>query len=492
MSKLQSGVRFRALPEPWQAAILMHWIGCQRHIYNQKVEEDRLFASIRRLMLRSDPDAKIKTPLDRLYAQFKCTEQTPWLSDVPSQVLREGTYRWHMAKQRQLNGLAKAPRKRSRKDFNSVLLASDLFHFSDGGRLCIGTDKFFVGELKFKAHREFAPPKMLTISMAGGRWFVSFSYEHEVREDLRQPHELAYELDLQDDQTVAAQTIGVDRNVADNCIATSRGEFFLPDPASLKRIGRKATGARRHQRRLARSQQGSANRRKLIERIARKHAYKANVLRDFAHKTSHALAESGARLIVFEDLKIQSMVRRPEAKQDESGRWMKNGSAAKAGLNKAILSSAWGRITSFTEYKAARRSVIVAHVPPNHTSQQCSQPSCGHTAPENRQGAVFLCKRCGFSTHADLNASANIASRGIALLRSGGLSKEPKASKRAAVKRRTQTEQTGGPVRPPSMSVEHSVRRSPQPSRPAALHDAVKQKRSGREAGTPTTAQPGV
>ena len=97
MSKLQTGVRFLALPEPWQMAILMHWIGCQRHIYNQKVEEDLLHASMRRLALRTGPWEAVDTPIDRSYSQFKDRELTPWLYDVPSQVLREGTYRWHMA-----------------------------------------------------------------------------------------------------------------------------------------------------------------------------------------------------------------------------------------------------------------------------------------------------------------------------------------------------------------------------------------------------------
>ena len=485
MSKLQSGVRFLALPEPWQVAILMHWIGCQRHIFNQKVEEDLMFAAMRRLVLRAEPAATVHTPIDREYSQFKDRELTSWLYDVPSQVLREGTYRWHMAKQRQLKGLAQRPRRRNRKNFNSVLLTSDLFHFSDDGRLFIGTEKFFVGELTFKAHREFGRPKMISISTCGGRWYVSFSYEHQVQEVLREPHELAYELDMRDDQTVSNLTIGVDRNVKDNCLATSRGDFYLPERINLERIERKEIGARRHQRRLARTQKGGANRRKLIEQIARKNAYKAESLRDFAHKSSLALAESGAKLIAFEDLKIQNMVGRPKSKQDKCGRWIKNGAAAKAGLNKSILSSAWGRIAQFTEYKAARRNVIVAYVAPQHTSQQCSHASCGHTAPQNRQDALFVCQRCGLSMHADLNAAINIAKRGIGLLRSGELSEQPKAKKRVAVKRRAESQQSGS-VRP-EVSVEHQ-QDAVCGLRVAAAHEAMKQKAKAVRLDAPTTA----
>lgn len=485
MTALQSGVRFQAHPQPWQAAILRTWIGCQRHIYNQKVEEDRLFASQRRLMLRSDPRTDVRTPLDRSYSQFKHAELTPWLSDVPSQVLREGTYRWFNAKQRQLKGLAGAPRKRNAHSFHSVLLTGDLFSLRDG-RLFIGTDRHFVGELRFKAHRDYGQPKMVTLSEgAAGRWFVSFSYEHQTMEVLREPHELAYELSLLDDDALADLTLGVDRNVSDNCLASSRGSFFLPERVQLERIARREIGLHRHQRRLARASKGSANRRKLARRMARKHEYRSEVLRDFAHKTSHELATSGAKLIVFEDLQIQNMVRRPKARREQgTGRWARNGAAAKAGLNRAILSSAWGRVAIFTQYKAARRNVIVAAVHPHHTSQQCS--SCGHTAPGNRSGAAFACQRCGHAQHADLNAAMNIAARGVEMLRSGELCKPAKAVTRVAVKRSKEPCEIPGSVRP-AVSVERQQVARPAQG-PVAAHGAMKQKAQAARPDAPSTA----
>src|SRR5882757_5526052 len=38
-SSLQSGVRFRALPTQEQTHVLGQWIGCQRFIYNGKIDE---------------------------------------------------------------------------------------------------------------------------------------------------------------------------------------------------------------------------------------------------------------------------------------------------------------------------------------------------------------------------------------------------------------------------------------------------------------------
>ncbi|NPT55331.1 zinc ribbon domain-containing protein [Paraburkholderia elongata] len=120
---------------------------------------------------------------------------------------------------------------------------------------------------------------------------------------------------------------------------------------------------------------------------------------------------------MFEDLKVANMVRAPKARQDAAGRWLPNGRSQKAGLNKAILQSTWGRTLDFTQYKAQRRNKLVLVVAPHHTSQECSR--CGRTRPENRQGGRFLCDVCGFSAHADTNAACTIRRRGIKLLRDG-------------------------------------------------------------------------
>ena len=53
--------------------------------------------------------------------------------------------------------------------------------------------------------------------------------------------------------------------------------------------------------------------------------------------------------------------------------------------------------------------IDIVRVKAAYTSQECS--SCGFVAPSNRKGPDFLCKSCGHSDHADLNASESIAGR---------------------------------------------------------------------------------
>lgn len=81
-----TGHRFRCYPTKTQSRSLLQWIGCQRFIYNAKVQEDRYFRAFARTALSL---TGTKPPVDQCYAQFK-TPLTPWLKDVPSQILRNG------------------------------------------------------------------------------------------------------------------------------------------------------------------------------------------------------------------------------------------------------------------------------------------------------------------------------------------------------------------------------------------------------------------
>lgn len=516
-STLQSGVRFRAYPGPVLRAILAQWIGCQRVIYNSKVSEDHLFASQRRLVLRSDAGAEVNTPLDRQYSQFKNPELTPWLSDVPSQVLRNGCDRWWEGKQRQLKGLAKAPTFRNKRNFNSVVLTNELFRFIEHedaqgvfhAKLELGTYCNPVGCLDFVAHREFGVPKQIIVRRTANHWWLSFSYEHTQSDFVqRDAAELAYELDLLDDDALEAATLGIDRNVKDNCVATSDGRFFALSAVQQDRLRRKAVGAVRHQKRLSRKVKGSRNQAKARKRLAAKHDYRANVARDFSHQTTNAVVRQPAnsagapKLIGLENLKIKSMTARPKARQDDAGRWLRNGAAQKAGLNRSILASCWGSIAQQIGYKAHRINTLVLKVPAAYSSQECS--SCGHTHPDNRHEQRFVCQRCGFTAHADTNAGCNVAARAVQQVRDHRVVVKPR--KRVAFRRRTPTGAEGSGV-----SAQEPVRRDKAPAKPVQLvpsfpagsdkmglpRNAVNPKRQKQKYLTakldaPTTAPPGV
>ena len=80
-------------------------------------------------------------------------------------------------------------------------------------------------------------------------------------------------------------------------------------------------------------------------------------------------------------------------------------------LSKHILDCGWGIFKQLLSYKA-----MVVLVDPKYTSQTCSVCGCKDSANRISQ-SNFVCKSCGAEFNADYNASKNIKSKGIALMR---------------------------------------------------------------------------
>ena len=134
--------------------------------------------------------------------------------------------------------------------------------------------------------------------------------------------------------------------------------------------------------------------------IAKLQARETDRRKDWTEKTSTDLARR-FDVIRVEDLKIQNMTRSARGTVDAPGRNVQ----AKAGLNRAILSSGWGLLVRRPEHKARGR---VEKVSPAFTSQRCS--ACGTVDPKSRESqADFVCRSCGYGCNADVNAARNTA-----------------------------------------------------------------------------------
>ena len=220
------------------------------------------------------------------------------------------------------------------------------------------------------------------------------------------------------ERELAAVTVGLDRGV-NIPLATSDGQTFGFTAIQGKRLLAHERRKTRWQRRQARRSKGSKNWLNAKRKVARYQRYGADVRRDVAHKTSFNLAtDPRYKLFVFEALKVANMTKRAKPKQDEQGHWIKSGAAAKSGLNKAILASTWGKTKEFLGYKARRSGKLAIEVPAFYSSQECA--ACGHTHSDNRVSqAEFVFQRCNHTGHADHNAAAIIAKRGVRLVLSG-------------------------------------------------------------------------
>jgi putative transposase len=498
---MSTGYRFRAYPDDSVARVLARWIGCQRFIKNAKVREDRYFRAFQR---RFADFAGQHAPVDQAYSHLigdgnagpsvageRCEADTTWLREVPSHVLRNGAVRFYQAYQRFFKGLARRPTITPRHGEQSVWLTSELFKFvpaqhdADGvvcaWRLLIGTKKFPCGELLFVDHKPgWMPPASIHVSVNAGRWHVSFS--NEAAEGLVAPTEQDTLDHLRSFTAadLAARTVGLDRGVAVPLMDSTGRAFELLD-IQRQRLAKKELQRKRWQRRAARRVKGSKNRRKAHQRAARAGLYAADVRTDFAHQSSRALVDGPSLLFVFEALQVVNMTRSAAGTVAEPGRQV----AQKRGLNRSILSSAWGEVKLFTKYKALAAGKLCIEVPPHHSSQECS--ACGHTHADNRlDQSRFVCQRCGHAENADTNAARVIARRGVEAVVSGSYTLREK-KKVGSLRRQPSTPGSEflGPERSEATPVETPVSR--RALRRSTLM-STKQEVPGVSQETPTTA----
>ena len=203
--------------------------------------------------------------------------------------------------------------------------------------------------------------------------------------------------------------VGVDRGVV-VAVATSAGDLLdqvFTTPSEKRRV-------LRLQRKLARAAKRSANRNKTRQRYGRLHSREARRRQDFCRKTARALAEKNA-VVVLEKLATANMTRRakPVADPQAPGHYLRNGAAAKSGLNKAILQKGWFRFELALQSVSRYTGTQVVKVPAAYTSQRCSE--CGRVDPKSRESqAVYRCTTCAHCEHADVNAAKNILAAGRA------------------------------------------------------------------------------
>lgn len=451
---MSTGFRFRLYPTPEQAHILLRWIGCQRHVYNSKTREDRYFRSFARKSLSLTGQSP---PIDQKYAQF-IGDDTAWLREVPSAVLRNGAVLWKQAYSRFFRGLGGRPGIHSKVGRQTVWLTSELFRFNpvldDAGevvsrQLVIGTSKHPVGIVAFKSHRAFEIPASIHLSVHAGQWHVSFSNEADVPEP--KDEDTAAWLQSFEQDELRARTLGLDRGVVIPLAGSDGVKHDFID-VHRHRLSRHNQKARHWQRIAARRQKGSRNRFKANQRVARYKQAQTNIRREFAHQVSHALvADTRYLLFVFEALKVKNMTRSAKGTQDAPGSNVRQ----KAGLNRSILASSWGQVRTYTQYKARRAGKLMVNVPPHHSSQACAQ--CGHTSPDNRKTqSEFVCTACGQVANADLNAARVIQARGVDLIRSGQWQKKSTKSCRVTRQKVGRDSPEPASLRPTPM--ESSVR----------------------------------
>ena len=247
-----------------------------------------------------------------------------------------------------------------------------------------------IGWVGFRKSRHIkGKPKNVTVFKEIDHWYIAIQTEIKV-DDLKHP---------------SVNATGVDLGIK-KMITLSDGTYIPPVNAFQSAQSKLS----RLQRRLAKKVKFSSNWFKLNKKIQKLHWHTANIRRDYLHKASCTLSKNHA-IVCIEDLSVSNMTKSAKGTVENPGRNVK----AKSGLNKSILDQGWGELTRQLGYKQTWRGGLLVLVPPQYTSQTCSE--CGHVSPDNRPSqAMFHCLACGHTENADTNAAKNILREGLSRL----------------------------------------------------------------------------
>jgi IS605 OrfB family transposase len=182
-----------------------------------------------------------------------------------------------------------------------------------------------------------------------------------------------------------ASLLGIDSGI-NNIIVTSDNRFF--NSRHLRNIKSKCQFLR-----YQLQQKGTRSAKRKLKRMASR---ERRFVRDVNHCLSKYVAHSDADAFALEDLDVK--------KHKANGKR----------FNRMLGGWSYHQFQEFLTYKAEALGKTIVIIDPRYTSQRCSL--CGNIDKQNRNGRQFLCKNCGFTIDADLNASRNIAFRGNAML----------------------------------------------------------------------------
>jgi putative transposase len=182
------------------------------------------------------------------------------------------------------------------------------------------------------------------------------------------------------------QVVGVDLGIVRPAVS-SHNQFLG------KRAWKAIEGRLFHLKRKL-QQKGTRSAKRHLRRVRRKQARFRRNSDHMLSKQIVASVEPGATLVVenLTDMRKRTKVRR------------------RTQTSRRVHAWSFAQLKGFIVYKAEERGCTVVAVDPRHTSQACSR--CGHTARNNRRSrGRFVCRKCGYELHADLNAARTIAAK---------------------------------------------------------------------------------
>lgn len=315
----------------------------------------------------------------------------PWYKQIHSTLLQQNLRKLDTAFKNFFEGRG-YPKFKTRQRFKSFQYPPNQVKL-EGNKIYLPS----IGWMRLHLSREipegFSKGRVTVRQKADG-WYVAIQIEDKTIPQ-SQPK------DLEQVRSVIGGDLGVKK-----LLALSNGEQ-IKNPQFEKQLSRTKAIRQRH---ASKKKRGSKNQKIAFQKLAKLDQKIVNQRNDYQWQVAHHLVKL-ADIIILEDLNIKGMIKRCNPKKDENGKYLNNGQSAKKALNRLIRDCSWGELKLKIQAVAEKFGCRVVLVNPKHTSQQCSR--CGQLDKENRKKERFLCTECNYMADADVQASLNIAIKGL-------------------------------------------------------------------------------
>ena len=229
-----------------------------------------------------------------------------------------------------------------------------------------------IGCINIKLHRRVGGKiKQVKVKReATGKWFAI----------------LCIEQDTPKTKPKITKPIGIDLGLTDFAVDSDGKK--TKHPFNIKKAERRLAKA---QKDFARKEEGSKNRIKARQKVARVYDKVTNRRRDFLHKLSRYYVDT-YDFIAVEDLDVKGLI---EMQRN----------------SRKAMDGAWRTFADMVSYKAENAGDWFVRVDPIGTTQECS--NCGAMVPKGLWDRIHRCPVCGFTTSRDHNSALNIKYRGL-------------------------------------------------------------------------------
>ncbi|WP_406316977.1 transposase [Streptosporangium sp. NBC_01639] len=399
---MRTAYKVRVYPTTEQAAVLNRTFGCVRLVWNKT-------PAWRHRRYHHDGTKTSYAQTDRYLTELKRDPEFAFLFDVSSVPLQQTLRHQYTAFVNFFAGRARYPRFKSRHGKQTATYTRSAFRWKAGQLFLAKMDAplAFVWSWPDIDLATLDPATVTVSRDPDGRWYASLAVETA---------------DDPEQAPLTGSTVGVDLGVKDFAVLSIGEKIANPRP-----LERKAGNLARYQRRMARKQRGSNNRKKAKAKVARAHTKVRDARADFLHKTSARLVRDHD-LIVIEDLAVKNMIRN-------------------RCLARVISDCGWGEFRRQLQYKTARAGrhlIVIDRWYPS--SKTCS--ACGHLLAElSLSTRTWQCPSCGTRHDRDVNAAKNILAAGRAVSACGAdVRRQGSSLPQSAVKQETSSVRVGIPL----------------------------------------------